>query len=81
LLITTDHGRGDLDKTQWTDHGRDIPGADQIWFAVIGPGISPVGEASTPSQVYQEQFAKTIAHLLGFDFKPKHQAAEKIKGF
>ena len=81
LLITTDHGRGDLDKFKWTDHGKDIPGADQIWFALIGPGIRATGEASTPSQSYQDQFAKTIAHLLGIDFKPAHPVAEKIKGF
>ena len=80
LLISTDHGRGDIDKTKWTDHGKDIPGADQIWFAVIGPGISATGEATTATQVYQEQFAKTIAHLLGIDFKPKHPVAERVKG-
>ncbi len=80
LLITTDHGRGDIDKSKWTDHGKDIPGADQIWFAVIGPGIKPTGEATTSSQIYQEQFAKTIAFLLGVDFKPVHPVAERVKG-
>ena len=77
FLITTDHGRGDLIKNQWTDHGKDVVGADEIWFMVMGPGIAPKGEIKQPMQLYQKQFAKTIGSLIGFDFKGK-EVAERI---
>ena len=39
FIITTDHGRGD-GANGWRDHGKDVPGADRIWIAVLGPGIA-----------------------------------------
>lgn len=77
FLITTDHGRGDRIKNQWTDHGKDVAGADEIWFMAMGPGIAPKGEVQKPMQLYQKQFAKTIGSLIGFDFKGK-EVADKI---
>ncbi|MBS1921191.1 MAG: phosphoglyceromutase [Bacteroidetes bacterium] len=79
LFITVDHGRGDLKKNQWTDHGSDIPGAHEIWFAVLGPGIKNGGEIKEPMQVYQKQFAQTMAKLLGYTFKTDHPVGEEIK--
>lgn len=79
LLLTVDHGRGDKDKKQWTDHGQKVPDAHEIWFAVIGPGIAAKGELKTPGQVYQQQFAQTIASLLGYTFKAEHPVAEKVE--
>jgi hypothetical protein len=78
LVITVDHGRGDLTKTQWTDHGSDVPGASQIWFAAIGPKIAPKGEIKTASQLYQKQIAQTIAKIMGYTFTAPHPVANEI---
>ena len=79
LFLTVDHGRGDQNKNQWTDHGQKVPDAHEIWFAVMGPGIPAKGEMKTPMQVYQQQFAQTIASLLGYTFKAEHPVAEKVE--
>lgn len=78
LFFTTDHGRGDLKKEEWTSHNKSIGDAYQMWFAVMGPGIPAKGEAKNPQQFYQKQFAQTIANLLGQQYKPGHIVAEKI---
>jgi arylsulfatase A-like enzyme len=78
LLITTDHGRGDKLKEQWTDHGSDIVGANEIWLAVMAPGIKPMGEAGAHGMLYQQQIAQTIARLLGQKFTANHPVAESI---
>jgi len=79
LFITTDHGRGDLTKTEWRDHGSDVQDAYQIWFAAMGPGITPSGEQKNNVQLYQQQFAQTIAKLLGYTFKAEHVISPEIK--
>ncbi len=79
LFITTDHGRGDTVKTEWTDHGASIKGAGEIWFAVLGPGIKPLGEIKTPMQLYQKQFAQTMAGLLGKKFMCEHAVGAGIE--
>lgn len=66
FLITTDHGRGK--RKQWTSHGTFISGSSQTWLAIIGPGIHAVGESKERIQLYQQQLAQTIAHLLGEEF-------------
>ena len=81
MLLITDHGRGDKVKAEWKDHGSKIEGADEIWFAAIGPGILPLGEIRHPEQLYQAQFAQTIAHLLGLKFVATHPVEEAFKGF
>lgn len=68
LLITTDHGRGTVPIDTWRSHGRDIPGADEIWYAVIGPDTEPKGEMKVQAQYYQNQLAKTAAAFLQIDF-------------
>lgn len=78
LFITVDHGRGDKQKEKWTSHNAKIEGADEIWFAVMGPGISAKGEVKQPAQFYQKQFAQTIAHMLGLHFSCEHPVGEKI---
>jgi hypothetical protein len=79
LLITTDHGRGDKEKSQWTDHGGKVPGASEIWFAIIAPGIEAKGEVKETMQLYQKQFAQTISKLLGLKFVAGHPVAEEVK--
>ncbi len=79
LFITTDHGRGDTIKEQWTTHGEVIPEASEIWFAVIAPAVSAKGEIKESKQIYQKQFSQTIASLLGLTFEANHPVGEKIK--
>ena len=78
LLFTTDHGRGDEIKGQWTSHDSSIKGASEIWFAAMGPNIKPKGEVKTEGQIYQKQFAQTIAKVLGYTYKADHPIADEI---
>jgi hypothetical protein len=68
FLITTDHGRGKLDKN-WTSHSTFIRGSSQAWMAMIGPSIEPLGEIKEDQQLYQQQIANIIARLVGEDFE------------
>ncbi len=67
LLITTDHGRGSRHK-QWKSHGALIKGSSQTWMALLGPGVSPLGEVREKQQLYQQQIASLIAELVGERF-------------
>jgi phosphopentomutase len=67
LLVTTDHGRGTA-PADWTDHGRDVPAAERIWIAVLGPDTPPLGVRER-APVTQAQVAATVAALLGEDFR------------
>lgn len=78
LVLTCDHGRGDSVKTQWTSHGSDIKGANEIWMAFMGPQIKTTGEIAHPSILYQAQLAATFAQLLGFHFQPAHPVMQPI---
>jgi Type I phosphodiesterase / nucleotide pyrophosphatase len=68
IIITTDHGRGSVKAEDWRHHGIEMPNADQIWIAAIGPDTKPVGEAKSAGQLYQNQVAKTVSALLGLDY-------------
>ena len=76
LFITTDHGRGH--GVDWTKHGSDVRGAEEIWFAVLAPGLPAKGEIKTGMQLFQNQFASTIMNLLGVDFKVSHPVGTSI---
>lgn len=76
LFITTDHGRGIGDK--WTDHGSSTPHSSEEWFAVLGAGVPAKGEMKQPGQYYADQYAQTIASLLGLTFKAAHPIGNKI---
>ncbi|MEO8794719.1 MAG: alkaline phosphatase family protein [Daejeonella sp.] len=78
LLITVDHGRGDQNKNQWTDHGSNVPDSGETWFALIGPGISAKGELKQDMQLYQQQLAQTIAALLALKFTAEHPVAKGV---
>lgn len=78
FLITTDHGRGTVPKETWKSHGTEIEGADQIWFAVIGPDTPALGVVES-GQYYQNQIAKTAATLLGYDYKNEQQVGEVVR--
>lgn len=66
LLITTDHGRGATLK-DWSDHGKDVPAAEDTWMAALGPGVPPLGVRNNLT-VTTSQFAATIAAAVGKDF-------------
>jgi hypothetical protein len=69
LVVTTDHGRGET-RADWISHGKDVPGSDQIWIAVLGPDTVPGAAPEGPAT--QSQVAATLAALLGEDFQAAH---------
>ncbi|TLV03207.1 alkaline phosphatase family protein [Dyadobacter luticola] len=77
FMIYPDHGRGDGDK--WTSHGSSAPNSNDTWLAVIGPDTPAGGEMKTAGQLYQDQFAQTMAQLLGFKFTANHPVGEPVK--
>lgn len=79
ILITTDHGRGDSRKEEWTSHGKQVDGAGQVWLAVMGPGTPAKGEMKENTQLYLQQCAQTIARLVNYNFSTNHPVAEYIK--
>ena len=79
IFITTDHGRGDVTKEEWTSHNNKIKDSYQIWMAAMGPGIQAKGEVKINQQLYQKQFAQTMASLLGLTFTAEHPIGEKIE--
>jgi hypothetical protein len=66
LIVTTDHGRGPSPK-DWTDHGKDVPGADGIWIAVLGPD-TPASRVRRDVETTQAQVAATVAAAVGLDY-------------
>jgi hypothetical protein len=66
LVLTTDHGRGDI-RDGWKSHGKDYPGSDRIWMAILGPDTPALG-IRRDVQFTQGQTAATCALLLGEDY-------------
>jgi len=77
ILLCPDHGRGVEGK--WTSHGSSVPHANETYLMVMGPDTPGTGEISTPGQIYQDQFAQTIARLLGFHFTANHPVGEPVE--
>lgn len=77
FIITTDHGRGRKPDT-WTDHLFLVGGSREIWIAMLGPGILPLGEIKTEQVLYQKQIAATIAGLLQEHFVCEHAVSPGI---
>ncbi|MDB6024856.1 MAG: putative superfamily protein [Verrucomicrobiales bacterium] len=67
FIITCDHGRGSNERN-WTDHGRSVTGAENIWLAVLGPDTAALGERVQNEPIAQNQIAATLATFLGQDF-------------
>lgn len=76
IIFTTDHGRGSADG--WRNHGRTLPGSEQIWLAAIGPDTPPAGEMKTPDQLFQNQVAQTVARLLGLRYTNEREVGPAI---
>ena len=66
LLVTTDHGRGATLK-DWSDHGKDVPAAEDTWMAALGPAVPSLGVRKNLT-VTTSQLAATIAAVVGEDF-------------
>lgn len=64
LLVVCDHGRGRTAE-KWTDHGREVDGAEEIWFAALGPGVPRLGAVRNGPPMVQAQVAATLAALVG----------------
>jgi len=79
LIITCDHGRGDIIKENWQHHGEKVKDAGQIWIAAIGPDTKPLGEIKTAGLLFQKQLAATFATILGFNFKSNNEVATPIE--
>ena len=77
LLIFPDHGRGNGDE--WTSHGSKTAHSNETYLMALGPDTPALGELKTNGQIYQDQFAQTIAHLLGFTFTANHPVGEPVK--
>lgn len=75
LLVTTDHGRGATTK-DWFDHGKDVPAAENTWFAALGPSVPALGVRRDVT-VTTSQLAATIAAVLGQDFLSESPKAAK----
>lgn len=81
LIVTCDHGRGDVPKDNWRDHGKDTPNSEQTWFAVLGPDTPSAGIMKNKATTYHKQLAQTIAKMLGFDFRAaaNHEVGSAIE--
>ena len=78
FILTTDHGRGDKVKSEWTSHGQKVSDCGEIWIAALGPDTKPLGELKNSGQVYQNQIARTIASLLKTNFENGHPVGQAI---
>jgi hypothetical protein len=80
LIVTCDHGRGGKGLNTWKDHGEKIPESGETWFAVMGPDTQSGGEIKQNEQFFHDQFAATIALLLGYEYVTNHPIGTPIQG-
>ena len=64
FIITTDHGRGKYARS-WNSHGFWVRGSGEIWTAMIGPDLQPLGEGKTPETRLLQHTAATVLQMLG----------------
>lgn len=81
FIITTDHGRGDKKKTQWTDHGTSVKDAYQTWMIALGPDTPALGERKNTQKYYTKQVARTVTSLLGLSYNGEGKAGEPVEDF
>ncbi len=77
FIITTDHGRGKK-SNNWVRHGLFTAGSSNTWLLTLGNAFEPKGELKTESEIFNEQLAKTITRLLGYQFNPVHPAGDAL---
>jgi hypothetical protein len=64
FIITTDHGRGKFARS-WNSHGFWVRGSGDIWSAMIGPDLQPLGESKTNETRLLQHTAATVLQMLG----------------
>jgi len=67
LVVAVDHGRGRT-RREWTDHGAKVRGADEVWLALLGPRVPPLGSRADHPPVTLAQVAATVAAAVGEDW-------------
>ncbi len=77
FIISTDHGRGKKGDA-WKGHGFWVKGSGEIWLAMLGPGIAPMGEMKNEQQAWQKQIAPTAAQLIGEHFEAAHAVSKPL---
>ena len=79
LIVTTDHGRGNTAEN-WTGHGEKVPESDQIWMAVMGPGVQALGTRAE-SASHNLRWRRRWQRCLAEDYnaaQPKAAGALKL---
>jgi hypothetical protein len=80
LIVVADHGRGRTSR-DWTDHGKDVAGSEEMWLAVIGPRTPALGERRGVAAVALSQTAATVAAAVGLEYgREVRRAAPAIGG-
>lgn len=74
LLVTTDHGRGRTAR-DWSDHGADVEGAEDVWMAFVSPDVARRGEWTDHPALAANQIAATISRWLGVEYGADHPGA------
>jgi len=77
FIITTDHGRGQK-STTWKRHDMFTAGSSNSWLITWGSQLEAKGEVKNNEEVFNEQLAQTIAHLLGYHFTADHPVAAAV---
>src|SRR5260370_4997659 len=76
LVVTSEPGRGGTPADS-DGHGKDVPGAEQIWMAIIGQDTPARGEIENSTEVFQRDIAPTILDLMGIDYREYHAVSGK----
>jgi hypothetical protein len=76
LLITTDHGRGDI-ALNWHSHNAQIRDSKNTWLAVISPDSPLRGEWAGGKPVVTDQIAATLCRFMGLDYSEQNPKAGK----
>ncbi len=63
LVITTDHGRGRT-SADWHHHKLMVPGSEEVWFYMRGPGVPAMGELSDTPLLQLRDIAPTVLQRL-----------------
>lgn len=80
MIVAADHGRGQRPE-DWSDHGKDVAGAEEMWIAVIGPDTPALGARADAGPSTQAQIAATFAAALGEDYRASQpKAAAPLAG-
>ena len=76
LIITTDHGRGRT-LEDWTSHGSEVEGAQEVWIAIIGPDTPDRGEVSGGPEYSLSNVAATLLRFYGLEVDGFNSEAEE----